>query len=270
MRVSLLRRNNALLIVASIAASFALFACSGNREASGGTPENAANPENEAAKSATAATGPTNPNPVPAPIEAAQAPDGPAADPWAVEPPQVAQTGGTTFGNDGEILEDEAPREAKKAEPLPGTGGHTFTNKDLHRYRPLKAAFGLDDAAAKAATDAHHKDKSGASGDAEDPNKPEGEKSMTPEELQAEIDTTQAEITKAEGDLAYLKTRGPSLHNPFLPRVTPNEKDAATEDGMDNVQRLAHVDARIAETEATINKLRQKLETLSQPPVPNQ
>jgi len=254
--------------VASIAASLALLACGGDREAQGGTPENAANPESEASRAADAANRPAKPNPVPEATAVAQAPAGPADDPWAVEPQPVRQANGTTFGSDGEDSEDETPRAARKAEPLPGTSGHVFTNKDLHRYRPLKAAFGLDDKPSEKALDARKNDR--AAGDAEDPKKPEGEKSMTPEELQAEIDTTQAEITKAEQELQYLRSRGPSLHNPFLPRVSPNEKDAAAEDGMDNVQRLAHVDARIAETESKINTLRQKLETLSQTPPPNQ
>lgn len=254
--------------MASIAASLALFACGSDREAQGVTPENAANPESEASRTADAANRPAKPNPVPATTNVAKAPDGPAENPWAVEPQPGVQTNGTSFGSDGEILEDEAPRAARKAEPLPDTAGHVFTNEDLHRYRPLKEAFGLDDKPSEASSAAHKNDRT--AGDAGDSKKPEGEKSMTPEEMQAEIDTTQAEITKAQQELEYLKSRGPSLHNPFIPRVSPNEKDTTAEEGMDNVQRLAHVDARIAETEAKINTLRQKLETLSQPPPPNQ
>ena len=243
------------LIVASIAASLTLFACGSDREAQGGIPDNAANPESES--SGTAANRQAKSNPEPAATAVAQAPDT-AKDPWAVEPLPEKQT--TTFGSDGK-LEDEGPRVARKIDPRPGTAGHVFTNKDLHRYRPLKEAFGLDDKPGAQATLADQRDSEAS--DAENPKKPEGEKSMTPEELQAEI-------TKAEQELEYLRSRGPSLHNPFLPRVAPNDQDTEAEKGMDNVQRLAHVDARIAETEAKIDKLRQKLEALSQPPPPNQ
>ena len=166
------------------------------------------------------------------------------------------KTGETSFGSEGEE-EEAGPRKIASAEPLPG-GGHVFTNKDLQRYRPMVSAFGLDDVRPASADD-------DAAANPADANKPAGEK-LSPEEIQAQIDSTQAEIAKAEEDLKYLKSRKPSIHNPLLPRVPLTEDDTAKENGMDNVQRLEHIAGRIAETEMRLNDLRQKLDTLSKTP----
>ncbi len=252
------------MIVAAIAASLALFACGGDREASGVTP---------AAEPAETATGAGGPKTAKGPVPPAPAPGQPAAapneNPEASSFPIPDETAASTFGSE-EPEEEAEPRKTVSAEPLPG-GGHVFTNKDLQRYRPLKSAFGMEDEAdgtLRQPPSAGNGDRGAA--DPEDPNKPEDDKSLSPQEAQAQIDATQAEIAKAEEDLKYLRSRGPSLLNPFLPRVQLSEDDTANEKGMDNVQRLEHVNARISETEARINELRQKLDSLGKTPPPDQ
>jgi len=250
-------RKNALAIAASIAASLALFACGGDREASGVTPVE----EQQPAAAASAPKAPAAP-------PAAAAPAARAASSWETSTasfpvPEESAEGKTdeiSFGSEG-VDEEAGSRVTASLGSLPG-GGHVFTNKDLQRYRPMVSAFGLDDERPASADD-------NAAANPADANKPAGEK-LSPEDIQAQIDSTQAEIAKAEEDLKYLKSRKPSIHNPLLPRVPLTEDDTAKENGMDNVQRLEAIAGRIAETEMRLNELRQKLDTLNKTPPSNQ
>jgi len=257
------RRNDAFLVAASLAVAVALFACSGDREAQGVTPGQTAD------GTASAATDPkTSPTPAQPVAKASQAEQQPADQATAAED---GARGETTFGTELEESEEETARPKRTQEPLE-TGGHVFTNKDLHRYRATRIAFGMEDEATGAVrtpASAGGADRSAA--DPADPNTtPDDHKTLTPEEQAAQIQETQDMIARAEADLNYLRSRPASIHNPFLPRVQPSDEDAAAESGMDNVQRLAHVESRISDTEKKIAEMRQKLEALrSTPPPPS-
>lgn len=67
---------------------------------------------------------------------------------------------------------------------------------------------------------------------------------------------TKAErIADLQQQIAKLKRRLLSLHNPYLPRVSPGEKEREAEKGMDNVQRVARVKAQIRTLEQKLVQL---------------
>lgn len=140
---------------------------------------------------------------------------------------------------------------------------HVFTNKDLSRYKEVKREFGFDDQKAQAnAEDASDKEQGDGEGASSGKEESEKESAEVQQQRKAQIDKANEEIRRLQQDITYLRSRIPSLHNPYLPRVQLNEKDAQTENGMDNVRRLAHIQQRIEEDEQRIGALKARLATL--------
>ena len=67
--------------------------------------------------------------------------------------------------------------------------------------------------------------------------------------------TRDERIAELQRQIAQLKRRLLSLHNPLVPRVQPGEADRKAEEGMDNVQRAARVKAQIRALEQQLVQL---------------
>jgi hypothetical protein len=239
------RRRLVPLVVAVCLAVF-VFACSAGGDA----------PPERAAMSA-----PPRPRPRPAfvvdaAVPAQPAPNppittGPAAQPPAAPAPQpAAPSASITFGTVPEGPEPVPERLSARRQPLSG-GSRVFSNKDLESYRRVKQEFGFRDNVTVVDLSGQQKT---------------GPETLSPEERERQAEETRREIERISGEVQYLKSRLPSLHNPFLPRVAPSEADASAEAGMDNAERAARVTQRIATLNSEMGGLQKKLADLTAPP----
>jgi len=230
-----------LKFAALVAAAVLLFACTADREARGTPP---ADPP-DAAESPRVKASPV----------AAVAPDPePASSAWAIVE-EAEDDGAEPDPDNGPARSAKPPR---RNEPASGDGVRVFTNDDLRRYRPLvtrpsTGGEGGSDAPPEGGAAAGDADAEGTGkkGDAE-----------TSRERDERIASAQAEIARLEGEIEHLKSRIPSMRNPYLARVEPKERDKVVEDGMDNVERIEHVEERIRETQRLLEEERAKVAAL--------
>jgi hypothetical protein len=217
----------------------ALVACSGSQ------PEQTANAPDQPAPQASQQ--PPAPEPVPAPVASEATQPAPAeassAPSWDPEP-----AGAMAEGAEADVVaasQTEAP-----ARPA-GSGPRVFTNKDLTAYgrnpwvgssRPPASASGTEEPYSEPEQDAGPQ--------------------MTRQEINQYKAQVQQEITALTADLESLKKQAASLHNPFLPRATPNEQDKEAAAGKDGKQRLEYVNGRIEESQKRLAEAKGKMEQL--------
>lgn len=135
-------------------------------------------------------------------------------------------------------------------------GTRVFSNKDLRRYTKVKEEFGLD--RDEVTVDLTPKTE-----------QPDGNTTPVPSDISddkrdEEIRETMKKINELNAEAAYLKTRIPSLHNPYLPRAKVNESDSMAEAGMDNAERLSHVQSRLSQVSSQLDQLQRRLADLHQ------
>ena len=139
--------------------------------------------------------------------------------------------------------------------PAPEAGGtRVFSNKDLRRYTRVKEEFGLG-------RDVVTVDLTPSTPETAD----QAVAGMTTAERDQEMRETMKKINELNAEAAYLKSRIPSLHNPFLARVPLSETDATAEAGMDNAQRLDRVKERLSRVDQELDQLQRRLAELHQP-----
>lgn len=137
--------------------------------------------------------------------------------------------------------------------PVKAGGTHVYSNKDLARYTRVKEEFGLG------------RDTTTYDLTAKTPAAPApATEGMTTEQREEEIRETMRKINELNAESAYLKSRIPSLHNPYLARVKPSDADGVAEAGMDNAQRLARVNERLSQVDTQLNQLQLRLAELHQ------
>ncbi len=253
------------LTLASIAVSVFLFACG----AGGGSDTSSESPPGtgEAAPADVAGRPPV----AAGRLAAESSPGDDGADPEVIERASSAPVVPPAFRVGGTPRQEPAPASQPSSPPGPprreAGGRRVFTNADLEEYR--RAAEASSGGGAGRRRDTVDVSGGGSSGG---PSAPTPGDSAPEESSDAaeEIASTREAIARQTEDLDYLRSRIPSLHNPFLPRVQPSERDRTAEEGMDNVQRLEHVGRRIAAGEARLTDLRRKLEGLTRASAPEE
>jgi hypothetical protein len=192
--------------------------------------------------------------PVPVPQAGSQAP--PAGEPL-VEPDAVsgvpAPQGPVTFGSVPEAEAEKAAALSRRVRPEVG-GSRVFSNKDLESYKRVKEEFGFRENVLVVDLSAQQAQARRGS----DP--------LSPEERDRQVSETRGRIEAISEEIQHLKARIPSLHNPFLPRAKVSEADAVDEAGMDNAERLARVNKRIADLNGELGTLQRKLADLMAAP----
>ncbi|MGH9866854.1 MAG: hypothetical protein ACREAA_01630 [Candidatus Polarisedimenticolia bacterium] len=241
-----------LVLVLTVAASVLLFACSGG-EREVAQPQDAS--EAEAAPSS--AEAPASPPAPPAQASAAAGPAPVQAAPQGTPAPSGA-TQAVTFGS---VPQDELVAAPRPERPAIKTGSsRVFSNDDLKAYKAVREEYGFaDDARSAGASDARSGGKEGGKGAPADA-----------KDTDAKIAEATKKLADLGAELQNLEKRIPSLHNPLLPRVTPLDKDQASEDGMDNAERLSHVKQRIAEVKTEMEELQATLAELRAGPETDQ
>ena len=234
-------RSRFLLTIAAIAVSVLLFACAGDRRSEESADVPLRPKVSEAGVNVAAPPSvPARPEPVPHPV---------VANPVAAQAQPV-------FGTPTPVVTSEPPaaQEPTLEEPPSAGGARVFSNKDLRRYARVKEEFGLGrdvvtvDLTPKQPVDGAR------------PAEP-----MSDAQREEEVRDTMKKINELNAEAAYLKSRVPSLHNPFLARVPPSESDSVAEAGMDNAQRLERVQTRLSQVDAQLNQLQRRLAELHQP-----
>lgn len=253
-------RTRLLCLVIAVTASMLLFACDQQRRESTGAERNEPSPQVAPDASAAPETTPVQESQKPAPEDRALPAGAPAqVSSWSLDDLQPVESSPVV----------PASTKSKPAAHRRGKKAHVFTNKDLNIYRPL--VWNVEPSDDSAGEGEH----STAEGDAprESSQEPSAEPTMTLDEWQAEVDSANQKIEDLETDISYLRSRVPSLHNPFLPRVALDPGDTDNETGMDNVQRLDHIQQRISSDQQEIGALRSQLAQLQQnkptPPASN-
>ncbi|HKY32166.1 MAG TPA: hypothetical protein VJV23_06495 [Candidatus Polarisedimenticolia bacterium] len=243
------------LTVLAVGLSVFLFACGGSSER--GEVAERLRPYREARASAAAPARPAEDQPA----AAAAAPDEPSADSGETVPaegevpepaPQAEPRAEVSFGS-GPPEEAAEPYEPPPPPRLERDSGKVFSNDDLKAYKKVKEQFGFGDN--RVTVDATHrpaavsqpKDQAGA---------------LTTAERDAEMSAARESLNRLSEELRYLQGRIPSLHNPFLPRAAASESDASAEAGMDNAEKLAHVNSRIAEVNQEMARHQRRLADL--------
>lgn len=149
---------------------------------------------------------------------------------------------------------ESAPQRETPA-PAPEAGGsRVFSNKDLRRYTKVKEEFGLgrDVVTVDLTPKTPETDSQAVAG-------------MTDAQRDEEMRETMKKINELNAEAAYLKSRIPSLHNPFLARVKLGEVDTMAEAGMGNAERLERVKERLSQVDSQLDHLQRRLADLNQP-----
>ncbi len=196
------------------------------------TPADAAQPA-PLAETATAVPGDAMP-----PAAAPGAPAGEASQDWPAE----------------SLIDDAAVVAHAERPAQTASGPRVFTNKDLQAYG--ESAWGSGRSGRAAGSDPNGE---------EPPPEPEEENSrprMSRQELGQYKAQVQEQITALTADLESLRKQAASLHNPFLPRATPNEQDAEAAAGKDGKQRLEYVNGRLEEVQRKLSEAKGRLDQL--------
>jgi DNA-binding transcriptional MerR regulator len=229
-------RNRLCLTLAAVAAFAFLLACGSAEQPASKIPVRAGRPANAGPTPSTLASL-LPPEPVTAPASPSGAPSA-RAEQTAIPAPE----------------EPEARPSPAPAPVVDSSGSRVFSNKDLRRYQKVKEEFGFRDG--EVTVDLSGRKPDDAQG--------QGAAPLSEAQRAEEITTTRDKIAALDSEAQYLRSRIPSLHNPFLPRVTLTEADKVTEAGMDNAQRLERVTSRLAEVDAELNVLQRRFAELSQ------
>jgi hypothetical protein len=245
-------RRRIVPLVVTVGVSVLLFACSAPdrpadqarfgpaRSGEDPPPEPQAIPPETAEAPAT----PVSPAQGGPPAAQAAAPDTATAGAAGPVPP-----GSVSFGTPPQEAESVARPLTPRQRPLAG-GSRVFSNKDLESYRSVKEEFGFRDNVVVMDLSGQQQGIGGG---------------MSDEERERLATETRGRIEAISGEITYLKGRIPSLHNPFLPRAKVSDADAVDEAGMDNAERLARVQRRIAELNSEMGNLQKKLVDLTAP-----
>lgn len=247
-------RNRLCLTVLAVLAAVFLLACG-----AGGTDESAG-PDREA-RIAAAARARTPDSAGIKVVTAMPATQGSPAPQIPAAPPAPARRADITFGSDpsatpvgepddaGPDGEPSAPWEDPEPPLRDATGARIYSNRDLAKYREVKEEFGFRDGVVTV--------------DLTKPTAVEGEEKktesgMTTAQIRAERQSITDRIRILTGEQDQLARRIPSLHNPLLPRVQAAEADRMAESGMDNAEKLQHINTRLNAIRSELSSLQRR------------
>lgn len=164
------------------------------------------------------------------------------------EPPQKPDAPAAPAKDGDATAQAPAPSSAPKpSAPLPSNAlpkgkPLVITNDVLESRYAARAALGSSSQQAQESADATGADgkkagntySAGKAGGAVDPTK---------------------RAAELRDELSRLRRRAASMRNPYLARVAPTEKEAASESGLGNAERISMTESRIAQVEAELERL---------------